>query len=125
MTADEALRQQDVGTQPALAQTEAEEWLRNILAEGPMLVSTVQDRARVDGISWATLRRAQSAIPIAKRKLGMDGGWEWSMASKVLKHAEDAHQNSLSAFDYPEHLRTETLSEVELTQDPCCCWPGD
>lgn len=58
---------------------EAKDFLRGILADGP--VSSKQVRADVEGAghAWRTIRRAQKALGIEAVKEGMEGGWVWRL----------------------------------------------
>lgn len=60
---------------------EAEDFLRDLLAEGPVSATDAISEAESNGITEKTLRRAAKAINVQKRKVGMKGGWEWSLSS--------------------------------------------
>ena len=76
ITPDEAM-DVDAATR-ASALAEAEEWLEEILASGPMLVKEVSSLAAAEGISKKTLRRAREALHIVCRKQpGPKGAWTW------------------------------------------------
>ena len=68
---------------------EAREFLRDILADGPMLVDEVRQAARKAGISTATLKRAKSlkGIKAQRRpiegKLSRDWPWEWPLPTRT------------------------------------------
>jgi putative DNA primase/helicase len=84
ITADEAMSQAD--PEEASALREAKDWLKEILANGPVSSNDIQRQARALGISAATLRRAQKSLKIrAKKRPGRGGGWDWE-----LKDAQDA-----------------------------------
>ena len=72
------------------ALTEAEAFLSELLAEGPVSSEEVKRQSNAAGLSWATVRRAKEALKISVRKCGFAGGWEWSLPPKVLKFPEDA-----------------------------------
>ncbi len=57
---------------------EAEEFLRNILSEGPRPQKEIMAEAKQAGIADRTLRRAKKRLKIVARKHGMAGGWEWA-----------------------------------------------
>lgn len=65
------------------AMREAMEFLRGELKDGPVAANAIKERARNNGISDATLRRAKADLRIASRKEG-DGGWVWQLG-KALK----------------------------------------
>jgi putative DNA primase/helicase len=59
---------------------EAEEWLRDYLADGPVGAREAIAAASHVGITKTTLWRAANSLAIVKRKLGGRGaGWEWSL----------------------------------------------
>lgn len=60
------------------ARDEAEVFLREVLAEGPLPASAVMAQAHEAGISAMTLRRAQRSLGIRPRKAGLRGGWVWA-----------------------------------------------
>lgn len=89
------------------ARSEAEYFLRDILAFGPVPTKKLQAAAKDAGLSWATVRRAKSNMGVKSEKEGMSGGWAW-----VLPAAEGAHDKakvpnpeSVSVFGKDEHLR--------------------
>jgi len=58
---------------------EAKEFLREILAGGPVPAKEVDESAREAGISRATLRRAKKAQGVKSGKDGQRGPWKWEM----------------------------------------------
>jgi hypothetical protein len=82
--------------------SEAMDWLREVLGDGPRLAKELQAEAKTDGLSWATVRRAQKALGIKPSKDGFRAGWSWSLPPKMLKSDQDAHPQEVGAF---EHLR--------------------
>jgi putative DNA primase/helicase len=61
------------------ARREAESWLREQLASGPVPTQTLQTNAKTAGLAWATVRRAKESLPIVAAKSGYRGGWEWRL----------------------------------------------
>ena len=59
--------------------SEARDWLLDLLAAGPKGAKDVKAAAAEAGHSWATVRRAKSALRIGGRKSGLRGGWEWTL----------------------------------------------
>jgi putative DNA primase/helicase len=79
-------------TQDALH--EAESWLSELLASGPVPVPQIQAEAEAAGLSWATVRRAKSALSIVAKKSTYDGGWEWRFKDVHLEGAQpEPHKN--------------------------------
>jgi AAA domain len=93
---------------------DAAEWLRELLADGPMPQRDVAEAAKANGISEATLRRAKAKAGIESRKQGngRDARWTWRLPGQSdtpqrSKDAEDAQPSEVSAFDIfgpGEHL---------------------
>jgi hypothetical protein len=100
VTAAEAMAAQADPEQRS-ASDEAQEWLREVLAAGPMKASDVNKEARQAGIGDKALRSARERMGIKPHKRGFSGGWWWT-----LDRAEDA----LSAEDaskMPEGAQTQ------------------
>lgn len=77
---------------------EAEEWLRDLLADGPRAATDVKNQSRSVGLTWITVRRAAASLGVRKQKIGGRGaGWEWSLPGEV----KDAHprHSEVSSFD--------------------------
>jgi len=103
ITANEALAA-EMGGASAKPSEEAESFLRELLADGPVAAKQVKADADSVGLAWATVRRAKDRLGIKPHKAGMDAGWLWSLP-KMLNQGEDAHLNNVSPFGGSEHLR--------------------
>jgi len=81
MSADEALAVPTGGRPGPEPQerTEAEEWLRDALADGPRPASELFSEAAADGITKGTLKRAKGQLGVVAKKGGWDGGWAWRL----------------------------------------------
>lgn len=67
---------------------EAEDWLRDVLGDGPMPAREVTAEAREAGISERTLRRARTALGIEPRReggIGSKGRWVWELPAPADK----------------------------------------
>jgi putative DNA primase/helicase len=80
---------------------EAIHWLRDRLADGPVLVKKLQEEAKSAGLSWMTVRRAKDALGVDSMKESLGGGWSWALPAQ--RAHEDAHPSTLLSN---EHLRT-------------------
>lgn len=67
----------------------AEDFLRQVLADGPTPSGTVKTEAANAGVKWASVRRASDNLGVVKKK-GTDA-WYWSLP-KLLKVAQDAQR---------------------------------
>jgi putative DNA primase/helicase len=62
----------------------AERFLRELLAEGAVLVWRIRTAANAHGYSWRTLQRAKQRLDIRAVKTGLGGGrWAWQLPAKV------------------------------------------
>src|SRR5262245_21562558 len=78
ITASEALAA-EIGGNAAKPCEDAETFLRELLADGPVPAKQVRADADAVGLAWATIRRAKERIGIKPHKAGMDTGWVWSL----------------------------------------------
>jgi hypothetical protein len=74
VTADDAMSQGDV---KATAQDRAVEFLSTALADGPVPVSELKERATAQSISWRTVERAKDLLGVTSQKLDFGRGWQW------------------------------------------------
>jgi len=98
-TADEILAaNENASERPAL--TEAEDFLRDILRDGPRPAKEIKSEAKEAGIAWRTVNRAKKTLGVdPKRKaengdgLGRSGRWYWSLPGvNSSKDAKDAYE---------------------------------
>jgi len=90
------------------SRTEAADFLREVLADGPVPSKEVQRQAREAGVPWITVRRAGDDLMVLKRKGGMTDGWYWSlpkMLTTAPKNAEGAHGKERATSSKFEQLR--------------------
>lgn len=104
LTAADVLAQ-DPSADERGARDEAEDFLRDLLAAGPVASAQIKVEARSAGIAWATVRRAKKDLGLLAEKIGFQGTWHWNLPSKMPKGAEGAHTQSVSPFDRCEPLR--------------------
>ena len=105
------------------ARDSAEDFLKELLSDGPSPSKHVQVEAKEAGISWATVRRASDALCVKKQK--SNGKYYWSLPgiSSLLKQVaqvaqplnlEQAEQPGeqpafLDSFDAPQAFDAEVL----------------
>ena len=97
MTGNEALLADAGSKNNSLAVKEAEFFLHQLLADGPVPSKTVKSEAQEAGLKPATLRRAKANLGIKPYKDGMKGGWLCALP-EVLQPTEGAHVKDVSAF---------------------------
>lgn len=88
VSANEALAATNGGHNRAMS--EAKDFLREELADGPRGAQDIKKAAQAAGLSWATIRRAQENLGIKPRKTGLDGGWQWQLPEDAHRRPEDA-----------------------------------
>jgi hypothetical protein len=102
ISADQILQatgdQTNTGGRSALV--EAEEFLKEMLAGGPVPVSELQAEVKAAGLSWATLRRAKNRLEVRSYRQSQggdgEGHWYWSL--------QDAHPDARCSSSEGEHL---------------------
>jgi putative DNA primase/helicase len=81
-SADDVLRALDAGGDDRAAREDAVELLRAELGDSERPVTELQEAARAAGISWSTVRRAQTDLKIRPRRgdgIADQGRWYWRL----------------------------------------------
>ncbi len=70
----------------------AAEFLQGLLSKGAMMAQDVFNEADGAGYSKASMYRAKKKLGIKHKKIGMEGGWQWSIPKTDIygNHIEDA-----------------------------------
>jgi len=104
VTADEAMASDD-DSGGRSAKEEAQEFLRELLAGGPMEANHVFDQAAAEGHAEKTIRRAAETLGIEKRRIGFGAGShvEWSLPY-MAKKPIDAHVRNMGNYAESGHL---------------------
>lgn len=87
--------------------SEAIDFLKFLLSDGPVPKKEVDDRAKEAGIKSITLRRAKTFLGVETVHDGYGKGsvWKWSLPlAKVIKIDKGAHANGMSTIDNNDHL---------------------
>ena len=102
-TADEILAANESASERP-ARREAEEFLHDVLKDGPRPSKDIESEAKEAGISWRTINRAKKTLGIiAERKaengdgLGRSGRWYWSLPS-TPKNAKTPMSATISTW---------------------------
>jgi putative DNA primase/helicase len=73
-------------------QQDAEQFLRDLLTDGPVPTKQIKADALGAGYSWRTIERAKRDLGIEAVKAGMKVGLEWHLP-KAAKNPEHRHVN--------------------------------
>ena len=95
VTADEAMQPQGDSEEQSDVH-DAKDFLRGLLASGPVPTKQIQADATGACYSWRTIQRAQKALKIEAIKDGMKGGWTWKLPPKMTSTPEDDRHKTLS-----------------------------
>jgi putative DNA primase/helicase len=96
--------------------TEAQDWLRDLLSNGPVLADLAGRKAKAAGISEKPLRTARERLGVKPFKKNFKGGWLWALPNaKEARPSQDAPEDAqgaqtlrpgnVGAFDGEGHLR--------------------
>ena len=124
VSADQALRATDGQGGDRKAATEAEEFLQDFLAAGPVAAKEGEEAARAHGIAPRTLARARKKLGVLAEKAGLKEGWTWRLPARRMPNPpEECQQNSWHPSTEVGSLRRPE-SRVEATilaQSPHTC----
>jgi putative DNA primase/helicase len=62
---------------------EAKQWLRDLLADGPLAANVVKDIAASAGFSTKVLRTAREELGVKTAKGSFEDGWTWSLPTNL------------------------------------------
>jgi hypothetical protein len=85
---------------------EAKEWLKDLLADGPVAVKRIQGEAKAAGLSWMTVRRAKEALSAVASKSAYQGGWVWREGAQY----EDAHPTDKPVSTFEQAIENANLN---------------
>ena len=110
---------EDGDTGDGSSMADAKQFLRDLLADGPMRAGDIFREAEQAGYAKRTIQRAANALKIDRRKDGMKGGWTWRLAPEgakpPLEDAVGANKKSLaSTAPSASSLAPSTMVEIEL-----------
>lgn len=81
------------------AKSDAMEFLREELANGPVAAPDVKKRAKAAGHAWITVRRAADRLNVEKRKRGFAKGWEWVLHEGAHEGRASSKNGDTSNFE--------------------------
>ena len=93
---------------------EVKEWLKDLLADGPVAVKKIQAEAKAAGWSWMTVRRAKEALPVVASKSGYQRKWEWRLEDAQLK---GAHPIDTEVSTFEQDIENTNLNGNRATKD--------
>jgi putative DNA primase/helicase len=115
VTADEAMIPQ--GELEGQSEIEdAKEFLREILADGPVSSRQIRTDAEGAGHSWRTIQRAKKALGLEAVKDGMKGAWKWQLAVKDANETKGRHADRVAAFGNLGTLRQNSTGDPGLVE---------
>jgi hypothetical protein len=129
ITANEALAAEAGSADQKSARGEAEELLRDLLADGPVPQKEVKAAAEGVGLAWATVRRAKDRLGIEayRESVGKEGGgrWLWKLpsAARCSSPPQDAQENNVSILQESEHLAAPP-TQATPRAEPADPWAG-
>jgi hypothetical protein len=85
VTAEEVLNAKPKRDSSSPRRNDAENFLKTILADGPLPVRRIESEAKDAGLAKATLRRAKDALGVTATKAALDGGWVWELPAAELR----------------------------------------
>lgn len=92
------------------ALAEAEEFLIELLKDGPCPSNHFRDQAKEAGVSWATARRASDALGIKKRKL--QDSWYWEKPNLLKQLAQDAQHSNVEQVEHLDEQIVQTIPDA-------------
>lgn len=91
VTAEEAMKPQ-VHDEERSDLDDAKDFLRGLLADGPVPSKQIERDAKGAGHAWRTIQRAQKALGIVAVKKGMKEGWVWQFG---LEECQEPPKNAV------------------------------
>jgi putative DNA primase/helicase len=79
VNADQAIAAASSAIKDGGARSDAKEFLRDLLANGPVDAKEGEEAARANGISRSTLERARKELGVKPTKAGYQGRWQWTL----------------------------------------------
>jgi putative DNA primase/helicase len=123
-SADDAIAAHFEDDQGKTAKAEAIDFIKTVLAGGPLPAGDVQRQAREAGVTAKSLRSARETLGVKSEKVGFEGKWVLSLP-KMPSSPEDAHvrrrasSTSEGIFDEESGHEGERGSKSAVTSPDC------
>lgn len=117
LTADEVLAMQSGGKESSSLDN-AEAWLREILADGPVPVKQLEAWATRDGISWRTVERAKKSLGVRTKKDGLKQ-WLWYLDENQPENLKAAKSLTTKTWRSSTNLAVFNESSPEIHDEDC------
>ncbi len=86
-----------------LKRNAAMQWLRELLASGPMFVEDIKEQARNAGFSISTIQRAKDELGLVPAKQSFAGRWQWELAREDTQVEAEKNMDSPRCSRDVEH----------------------
>ncbi len=100
------------GTGDTSSGDEAEQWLRDVLSNGPMPSSELKVQAEHDGMAWRTIERTKKRIGVnaTREGFGSDGKWVWVLPKdRQGRQAQSLADNGGDWISHASESSTQTI----------------
>jgi 5S rRNA maturation endonuclease (ribonuclease M5)/archaellum biogenesis ATPase FlaH len=131
LSASDALREGSASDEERSALAEAESFLLEELAAGPVAAKEMKAKARAAGIAERTLMRAKASVHVTSAKDGFQGLWTWSLPDeerqRMPKDATVPPPGEVAPFASFEDSAPADEEPIELLEPAAAAtlWPED
>jgi hypothetical protein len=96
---------------------EADAWLRDLLADGPMQSREIQNAAREAGLAWRTIERAKRRLGIEAELMGYGtaGRWYWRLPETATHREVAASERDGDKSAQFAGMCSETATPISVT----------
>jgi len=120
MTADDLLCASSRSGPEPEAREAGENFLRELLASGPMPSKEVEAQAKEAGVKMATLRRAADKLGVRREKCDFTKGWQWRLPKNNLSNMPSppvvvsnmSNMSTLALSDEESHIKSSSARAV-------------
>jgi hypothetical protein len=123
LTADDIVTRPTPDGGKGAALVEAEAFLRDELAAGPVPSDELTSRAEAKGIAKRTLYRAKEAVGVKASKGGFSGGWRWELPAEGGRPVAEGGRDAPTASTWPSSQKSVDFAEGGQDGQPPATWP--